>query len=50
MQAFFPDRYIAIALPALLLVVAITLVLTFVGIVMMKSGKKKKPAADKKDA
>lgn len=46
-QAWFPDRYFAIVLPAVLLVLAITLVMAFVGVVLMKSAAKK---ASKKDA
>ncbi len=45
LQDFFPDRYYAVAIPAVLLVLAITLVTAFVGMVIMKSAAKKKAAA-----
>ena len=50
LQGFFPDRYYAVAIPAVLLVLAITVVTAFVGMVIMKSAaKKKSAAAAKKD-
>lgn len=50
--AYFPDRYYAVALPAVLLVAGVTLVMAFVGVVMMKTAAKKakKAAESKKDA
>mmetsp|Transcript_79850 Transcript_79850/g.222164 ORF Transcript_79850/g.222164 Transcript_79850/m.222164 type:complete len:92 (-) Transcript_79850:149-424(-) len=47
LQSFFPARYYAIMIPTLLLVVGITVATTFVALVLIKSGKKKKADAAK---
>ena len=47
-QSFFPDRYYALALPLLLLVVGLSAVGTLIAIVMIKAGRssaKKTPPA-----
>ncbi|KDO26995.1 hypothetical protein SPRG_07708 [Saprolegnia parasitica CBS 223.65] len=36
-QGFFPDRHYAIAIPAILLVIFLTICSTFIGLVMIKS-------------
>lgn len=43
-QALFPDRQLALLLPAVLLVLGITGVATFVGVVLSKAKAKKKSA------
>jgi dolichyl-phosphate mannosyltransferase polypeptide 2 regulatory subunit len=48
LQPFFPDRYYAVAIPAVLLVLAITVVTAFVGMVIMKTAAKKTSAAAEK--
>jgi len=51
LEQFFPlSHWYGVLLPAVLLVVGLSLAATFVGVVMMNSGKKKKPVdAGKKD-
>lgn len=41
-QEWFPDRQYAVMIPAALLVLAITMVVTFVGVVFIKTGRKTK--------
>ncbi|CAG8452958.1 8869_t:CDS:2 [Ambispora gerdemannii] len=40
LHEFFPDRIYAIRIPVVLLLVGLTVVFTFVALVMIKSGKK----------
>ena len=42
LQLFFPDKYYAVLIPALLLVGGMSVLLTFIGLVMVKSKKKTK--------
>ena len=41
-QQYFPDRQWAILIPAVLLVLVLAVASTFIALVMIKSGKKKK--------
>ncbi|OQR81680.1 hypothetical protein THRCLA_23314, partial [Thraustotheca clavata] len=40
-QSFFPDRHYAIAIPAILFVIFLTICSTFIGLVMIKSKNEK---------
>ncbi|AWU76343.1 uncharacterized protein C5L36_0C02840 [Pichia kudriavzevii] len=42
LQNFFLPRYYAIALPVIALILGVTLVTTFIGMVIVKSAQKKK--------
>ncbi|KAJ3200566.1 tyrosine-protein phosphatase required for protection against superoxide stress (By similarity) [Dinochytrium kinnereticum] len=42
LQSFFPPRYLAIQLPVILLVVGLFVIVSFISLVMIRSGSKKK--------
>lgn len=44
-QAYFPDRYYAVAVPVVCLVVALTAITSMIALVMIKSGGSKKTSA-----